>query len=217
MNDAAKLTEQTLHILHMDDTLIVGNKPSGLHSVPGRAKLAFGSATQQVQALYPDAKVVHRLDMATSGLLIFARGLAAQQAINQQFAQHQVCKRYIAVVQGLMAEDQGVIDAALMADWPARPRQKVDPAGKPSLTQYRVLERQISPPQTRLELNPVTGRSHQLRVHLLHIGHAIVGDRLYDEPQRAERHPRMLLHAQSIELTHPKTGQRFKILSPVPF
>ncbi len=217
MIDAAKTGEQTLEILHLDNTLVICNKPSGLHSVPGRAELGLGSATQKIQALYPDAKVVHRLDMATSGLLVFARGLSAQRTLNQQFAKQQVFKRYVAVVQGLIPEDQGIINAPLMADWPARPRQKVDPAGKPSLTRYLVLNRQTSPPQTRVELNPETGRSHQLRVHLLHIGHAIVGDRLYAEPEVAQRQSRMLLHAQSIELTHPETGQRLKLLSQAPF
>lgn len=209
--------EQALQILHVDDAVIVINKPSGLHSVPGRDSLAVGSATQQIQAQFPDTKVVHRLDMATSGLLLFARGLLAQQALSQQFAQREVHKGYVAVVAGLMVREDGAIDAPLMADWPQRPRQKVDPAGKPSLTRYAVLHRQAQPPQTRVELTPTTGRSHQLRVHLAHIGHPIVGDKLYASPEVAQRNPRMLLHAQRLEFTHPTTGERISLQSETPF
>lgn len=204
----------TLRIVHIDDALLVVYKPAGLLSVPGRGEEGLINLTAQVQAEQPDALIVHRLDQATSGLMLFARSIAMQRALSMAFASRQVHKRYVAVVMGSVEQDSGRIDAPLLADWPRRPRQRVDlQQGKPALTHWRVLERHAD--HTRLELEPVTGRSHQLRVHLMFIGHPIVGDTLYaPEPQRA---PRLLLHATQLSLRHPLHDTPSTWVSPPPF
>ena len=167
-----------------------------------------------MQALHADARVVHRLDMATSGLLLMARGAEAQRRVGMAFARREVTKRYVAVVRGRVRSTHGEIALPLTADWPQRPRQKVDTErGKPSLTRYRVLSVDDAADTSRLELEPVTGRSHQLRVHLLAIGHPIVGDTLYGQTDA----PRLLLHACELTLPHPATGAPLNVRSPVPF
>ena len=204
----------TLRIVHIDEALLVVDKPAGLLSVPGRGEEGLINLTAQVQAEQPDALIVHRLDQATSGLMLFARSIAMQRVLSMAFASRQVHKRYVAVVMGSVEQDSGRIDAPLLADWPRRPRQRVDlQQGKPALTHWRVLERHAD--HTRLELEPVTGRSHQLRVHLMFIGHPIVGDTLYaPEPQRA---PRLLLHATQLSLRHPLHDTPSTWVSPPPF
>jgi tRNA pseudouridine32 synthase/23S rRNA pseudouridine746 synthase len=195
-----------LPLLHADERLIVVNKPSGLLSVPGRGPDKQDCASARAQQQFADALIVHRLDQATSGLLLLARGAVAQRELSQAFATRRVDKRYVAVVAGTLAQDELEIDLPLLADWPNRPRQRVDHAlGKPSQTLLRVLER--GPDHTRVELSPLTGRTHQLRVHLMAIGHAILGDTLYATPVDAERAPRLLLHAS--ELVLQDSGQRF--------
>jgi tRNA pseudouridine32 synthase/23S rRNA pseudouridine746 synthase len=180
-----------MRVLHADDRLVVIDKPAGLLSVPGRTEPDCASA--RVQAIYPDALIVHRLDQATSGLLLFARGLAAQRHLSADFAERRIDKRYIAVVAGRL-DGEGIIDLRVGADWPHRPRQHVDPQhGKPAQTRWRVLAPEGI--HTRVALEPLTGRTHQLRVHLAAIGHAIVGDTLYAEPQLAAASTRLLLHA----------------------
>lgn len=202
--------------LHLDDALVVVDKPAGLPSVPGRPAELHDCMASRVQALVPDALVVHRLDMATSGLLVFARSKAAQSALGDAFARREVAKRYVAVVAGELAHDEGEIDLPLIADWPRRPLQKVDHAtGKPSLTRYRVIARQ--PGRTRVALEPLTGRSHQLRVHLLALGHPIVGDTLYAPPEVAAQSPRLLLHAHTLAFAHPASGEALSFESPLPF
>jgi tRNA pseudouridine32 synthase/23S rRNA pseudouridine746 synthase len=202
--------------LFLDDALVVVDKPAGLPSVPGRPAELHDCMASRVQAEWPDALVVHRLDMATSGLLVFARHKAAQRALGTAFAQRGVAKRYVAVVAGEMGDDEGEIDLPLIADWPNRPLQKVDHTlGKPSLTRYRVIERQ--PGLTRVALMPLTGRSHQLRVHLLALGHPIVGDTLYAPPDVAARSPRLLLHAHTLAFAHPLSGEALSFESPLPF
>lgn len=204
--------------LHLDDHLLVVDKPAGLLSVPGKGVEKADCAASRVQARYPDALVVHRLDQSTSGLLVFARGLAAQRALGRAFEQRAVDKRYVAVVDGLMAEDQGLIDLPLAADWPNRPRQQVDTArGKPAQTRWRVLARDADAMTTRVELTPLTGRTHQLRVHLLAIGHAILGDALYATPAVLARSPRLLLHAERLRLPHPARGEPLEIEAATPF
>jgi len=171
-----------------------------------------------VQARYADALVVHRLDMSTSGLILFARHPAVQRDLGRAFAQREVLKRYVAVVHGQLPDDTGEIDLPLAADWPQRPRQKVDPDhGKPSLTRYRVLHRSPTHDLTRVELEPLTGRAHQLRVHLLALGHPIVGDALYGPPHVQARSDRLLLHASALRFTHPATRQAVQFESPPPF
>ena len=183
-----------MRVLHADDRLVVIDKPAGLLSVPGRTEPDCASA--RVQALYPDALIVHRLDQATSGLLLFARGIEAQRELSADFAARRVAKVYVAVVAGRL-EGEGVIDLPLGADWPNRPRQQVDhERGKPSQTRWRVLAHEG--PHTRLRLEPLTGRSHQLRVHLAALGHAILGDALYAAPDIAAASPRLQLHASEL-------------------
>ena len=155
--------------------------------------------------------------MATSGLMLFARGTAAQRQLSIDFAQRRVHKRYVAVVQGHVASDEGVIEMALRADWPRRPRQVVDPVhGKPSLTRYRVLDR-TADDTTRVELEPVTGRAHQLRVHLHALGHPILGDALYAPAQVLQRSARLLLHASTLCFAHPATREPLHLACEVPF
>jgi tRNA pseudouridine32 synthase / 23S rRNA pseudouridine746 synthase len=190
--------------IHVDESFIVINKPSGLLSVPGRGPDKADCAVSRVQKAFPDALTVHRLDMETSGLMLFARGIDAQRAISRAFENRHVEKRYVAVVDGLMQNDSGEIDLPLICDWPNRPRQIVDHTiGKPSLTRYRVLSRDETKKNTRVELSPVTGRSHQLRVHLASIGHCILGDSLYASDEARAASVRLLLHAEFLKFVHP--------------
>jgi len=188
-----------MRVLHADGRLVVIAKPAGLLSVPGRTKPDCASA--RVQALYPDALIVHRLDQATSGLLLFARGAQAQRELSADFAERRVGKVYVAVVAGRL-EGAGLIDLPLAADWPHRPRQQVDHArGKPSQTRWRVLVHEgHEGAHTRVALEPLTGRSHQLRVHMAALGHAILGDALYAAPALAAASPRLLLHASELRV-----------------
>ncbi|RZI77304.1 MAG: RluA family pseudouridine synthase, partial [Variovorax sp.] len=168
---------------------------------------------------WPDALVVHRLDMATSGLVLMARNPEAQRALGDAFATRQVEKRYEAIVDGVRApsEEWAVIDAPLLADWPRRPLQKVDPAGKPSQTRWRVLRALPECHASHLLLEPLTGRSHQLRVHLRSIGHPILGDALYGDEAVRARAPRLMLHATRLQFVHPATSQPMAFTSPAPF
>ena len=207
-----------LVVVYADDALLVVNKPAGLLCVPGRADLAFDALSLRAQACFHDALIVHRLDMATSGLVLFARGKIMQRLLSIAFAQRQVEKRYVTVVHGLLAHDSGAIELPLSADWEHRPRQRVDPVhGKASLTHYRVLMRDPLAQTTRLELQPVTGRSHQLRVHLQAIDHAIVGDPLYGYPLAAPAPARLMLHACSLRFSHPLGRGFAEFNSAVPF
>ena len=202
-------------VLHDDAACVVVDKPSGLLSVPGRGEHLQDCMASRVQAMFADALVVHRLDMATSGLMLFARGAEAQRRLSRAFAQREVHKRYVAVVHGRVEPAQGEIDLPLIADWPRRPLQKVDPDhGRPSLTRYRTIL--VEGDRTRLELEPVTGRAHQLRVHLLAIGHAIVGDALY-APELISGTDRLLLHATQLRFVHPTSGAPMAIDAAVPF
>lgn len=199
-----------LRIVYIDDALIVLDKPAGMLSVPGRGPDKADCACERVRRqVAADALVVHRLDMATSGVMVMARGAAAQRAMSRAFEQREVDKRYLAVVHGLVEADSGTISAPLAADWPNRPLQRVDHArGRPSITRFQVLARDAATARSRLELQPVTGRSHQLRVHLASIGHPVAGDVLYGPPQPAA--PRLLLHAWWIELLHPLRNERLR-------
>jgi tRNA pseudouridine32 synthase/23S rRNA pseudouridine746 synthase len=210
-----------IEVLYVDDTLLVVSKSSGLLAVPGRGADKQDCLSARVQARYPDALIVHRLDMATSGLMVMARGAAVQRALSQAFAAREVKKRYIAVVSGRLEaplEAWGVIDLPIIVDWPNRPMRVVDHQfGKPSLTRWRVLGYDASGTRTRVELEPVTGRSHQLRIHLRELGHPILGDALYAPPDVQAMASRLLLHAGSLGFVHPLTGERLAFESPVPF
>ncbi len=210
-----------LSVLHADEACVVTDKPAGLLSVPGRGPDKQDCLARRMQAVWPDARVVHRLDMATSGVWLMARGPDMQRAFSRAFEQQAVDKRYVAVVAGRVtppasADGWGEIALPLAADWPNRPLQKVDPErGRPSLTRWRIL--QAGPDRTRLELAPRTGRSHQLRVHLQALGHPILGDALYAPPQVQAMAPRLLLHACVLRLIHPATGQPLEIRCEAPF
>ncbi len=207
-------------ILHCDDALIVADKPAGLLSVPARGEARQDCLVARVQACYPDALIVHRLDMATSGLILLARGPEMLRRLSLAFEQRSVGKHYIALVQGHMAEDLGEIALPLADDPERRPRQRVDLLhGRRALTRYRVIARsgEGDDAVSRVELKPVTGRTHQLRVHLLSLGHPIVGDPLYAPPDSAARRARMHLHAAGIALIHPQTRLPMCFESPVPF
>jgi tRNA pseudouridine32 synthase / 23S rRNA pseudouridine746 synthase len=201
--------------LYEDESLVAIDKPAGLLSVPGRGEANRDCVAARVQAELPDALVVHRLDQATSGVMLFARGADVQRALSIAFAERRVAKRYEAVVHGLVNDNDGEIDLPLLTDWPSRPRQMVDhQRGKPSLTRWSVLSRDAAAGTSRVQLEPVTGRSHQLRVHLASIGHAIVGDTLYAPPPHA---PRLMLHACELRLPHPADTRTLVIASALPF
>lgn len=207
--------------LYADDTLLVFDKPSGLLAVPGRGADKQDCLSARVQARYPDALIVHRLDMATSGLMVMARGAVAQRALSKVFAAREVTKRYVAIVAGRLEptmEGWGTIDLAIIVDWPRRPLRMVDRIhGKPSLTRWRVLEVDEAGTHTRVELEPVTGRSHQLRVHLREVGHPILGDTLYAPPDVQARAGRLLLHACALHFAHPLTDEALRFECPAPF
>lgn len=209
-----------INVLYADEALLVLDKPAGLLCVPGKGEEKQDCLSSRVQQHYANARVVHRLDMATSGLLVMALGAAVQRTLNDAFANRQVRKRYVAVVEGMLAPpdaDWGVIDLPILLDWPNRPRRIIDPRGKPSSTRWRVLGHSTKEPSTRLELEPVTGRSHQLRVHLQALQHPILGDALYGTPASLARSERLLLHATQLELTHPVSLQAMVFASEAPF
>jgi tRNA pseudouridine32 synthase / 23S rRNA pseudouridine746 synthase len=211
--------------LFADESLLVLEKPSGLLAVPGRGEDKQDCLSARVQAVFPDAQIVHRLDMGTSGLMVMARGVIAQRVLSEAFANRRVEKRYEAVVAGKPAcgdpNEAGwcCIDLPIALDWPNRPMRIIDAAsGKPSLTHWRALDRSTAfPDSTRLELAPLTGRSHQLRVHLKAIGHPILGDALYAPQEGRQGVHRLLLHATRLRLPHPCTGEMMDFESPVPF
>jgi tRNA pseudouridine32 synthase/23S rRNA pseudouridine746 synthase len=209
-----------LTLLYRDDSLLAVDKPAGLLSVPGRGDTGHDCVARRVQAEHPQALVVHRLDQATSGVMLLGLGAPSQRALSIAFAERRIGKRYEAVVHGLPAEDAGTIDLPLAADWLNRPRQQVDrERGKPSQTAWRVIARDEASQRTRLALEPLTGRSHQLRVHLAAIGHPIVGDALYADAAAptAPTAPRLLLHACELRLVHPVDARALVIASEVPF
>jgi len=218
-------TAPPFELLHADAHLLALNKPAGLLAVPGRGADKQDCLSARVQREFADALVVHRLDMATSGILLMARGVVAQQRLGAAFAMRSVHKRYEAVVDGLLMPPTGdhapdgwdLIDLPLMADWPRRPLQQVDAAGKPSQTRWQVLAHDAQARTTRLRLEPVTGRTHQLRVHLQAIGHPILGDTLYAPPAVQARAPRLLLHACALQLPHPVTGEALALTCAAPF
>lgn len=185
---------------------MVVNKASGLLSVPGRAPENKDSVMTRIQADFPTAESVHRLDMATSGVIVVALTKAAERELKRQFREREPKKSYIARVWSHLAQDEGLIDLPLICDWPNRPKQKVCyETGKPSQTLYQVLSRDADG-STRVKLSPITGRSHQLRVHMLAIGHPILGDGFYAHPEAKAMASRLQLHAQELCITHPEFG-----------
>lgn len=206
-------SSNTPDLIYHDDSLLVVNKPAGLLAVPGRGADKQDCLFARLQPQFPDILIVHRLDMATSGLMVFARGIEMQRRLSQMFREREVKKRYVAVVAGSLELEEGEVELAIAADWPNRPLRKVDAElGKPSLTCYRVLE--FNTNTTRVELEPVTGRTHQLRVHMAAIGHPILGDALYGDEANA---PRLLLHACSLRFLHPLSNETLNFVVPSPY
>ena len=209
-------TKPYLEIIYQDDSLVVFNKPSGLLSVRGKATEHQDSLQARAESVWPQVGVVHRLDMSTSGLMVMALNKDALRALNRQFQQRETEKCYQAIVWSKPKESSGTIELPLIVDWPNRPKQKVCfDQGKPSETRWQLLESDGE--KSRVALIPITGRSHQLRVHMASIGHPILGDKFYAHQQAFELAPRLNLHAKSLSLTHPVSKKRLDFESPVPF
>ena len=203
-----------LDVLHEDAEILIVNKPDGLLSVPGKGDHLADCLIARVQAAFPTALLVHRLDRDTSGIMVFALTRAAQRHLGLQFEKRHMKKTYIALVHGEVAEKSGTIDLPLIVDWPNRPLQHVNfQTGKPALTEWR--RGAVKDGTTRMRLFPKTGRSHQLRVHMQQLGHPIVGDPFYSG--NPEDYPRMMLHAESLKLRHPEGGRALEFKAKAPF
>ncbi len=208
--------EPYLSVLHVDEDLLVVDKPSGLLSVPGKALEHADCLERRAQERFPEARIVHRLDMDTSGVMVLAMNAAAHRHLGLQFERRKTEKTYIADVWGVLPTDEGEVDLPLVCDWPNRPKQMVSfEHGKSALTKWRVVERKLE--TTRVRLFPHTGRSHQLRVHMLSLGHPILGDRFYADGEALSASPRLALHAESLIVHHPKGGERFRFDADCPF
>ena len=204
-----------LRILHQDAAIIVVDKPSGLLTVPGKLEGRKDCLITRLQAAHWDALTVHRLDCDTSGVIIFARTKQAQGFLGQEFEQRRAKKTYVARLQGRLEPDSGTVDLPLGSDWEYRPRQKVDHEhGRAAVTDWQVIDRSAT--ETRVRLTPHTGRSHQLRVHMLALGHPILGDQIYAR-DTCRDHPRLMLHAETLALHHPATGEWVSFTAPTPF
>lgn len=205
-----------IEIIHQDDDILVVNKPAGLLSVPGRLPEHKDSLVSRMQQQWPKTLTVHRLDMETSGVVVFALNKAAQSHMARQFQERKTHKTYIARIWGHPETDSGQVDVPLICDWPNRPKQKVcHEHGKQATTGWQTLQREEN--TTLVELNPITGRSHQLRVHMLHMGHVIVGDRFYAQGDALSFAERLHLHSQALQLSHPVSGETLSFESIAPF
>lgn len=208
--------EPWVEIVFEDEHILAVNKPSGLLSVPGRAAEHYDSMWSRLMENYPDVQVVHRLDMDTSGLMVFAKHKHAERALKKQFQYRLTHKVYYARVWGHVEQQEGVLDFPLICDWPNRPRQKVCyQDGKPSKTIFQVVKREEK--TTIVRLLPVTGRSHQLRVHMQALGHPIVGDEFYAEQEAYEYSNRLELHAAELSFYHPRSEWLRSIFVPCDF
>ncbi|VTX77758.1 bifunctional tRNA pseudouridine(32) synthase/23S rRNA pseudouridine(746) synthase RluA [Aggregatibacter segnis] len=209
--------EPWLDLVYRDDYIAVVNKPSGLLSVPGNQPQYYDSAMSRVKEKYGFCEPAHRLDMATSGILLFALSKAADRELKRQFREREPKKYYQALVWGHVEQDHGVVELPLICDWENRPRQKICfERGKRAVTFYDVLQRYPNN-TTRVKLTPITGRSHQLRLHMLALGHPILGDKFYAHPQAKALSPRLCLHAESLQIQHPITGETMEFTAPVGF
>ena len=208
----APASNEAFTIEYSDDDLLVVNKPCDLLTVPGRGPHNQDCLISRLLQTHPNARIVHRLDYATSGLVIIPLNHEAQKSLSKQFQQRSVAKQYTALVDGIIGETSGRIDLPLICDWPNRPKQMVDfEMGKPAQTDFTVLDRDSNLNVTRVELKPITGRSHQLRVHMLALGHPILGDRFYASGNVLTASPRLLLHAETIAFEHPTNGDRITV------
>ena len=210
--------EESVEVLYADEMCLLVSKPSGLLSVPGRHPANRDCVISRLQDTYPDALIVHRLDMDTSGVMVLARGKESHKNLSIQFQNRETEKEYCATVAGLVEQDDGVIDLPLRCDWANRPKQMVDfELGKSALTRYQVLERMPERNATRLKLIPITGRSHQLRVHCTELGHPILGCRFYGTEETIQAASRLNLHASYLKVRHPRTGEELIGRSMPPF
>ncbi|ARE40519.1 Ribosomal large subunit pseudouridine synthase A [Rhodovulum sp. P5] len=215
MSDAYNPPDTPLDILHQDHEILVANKPAGLLSVPGKGAHLADCLIARIQAAFPDALLVHRLDRDTSGVMVFALTPQAQRHLGLQFEKRQTKKTYVARVWGLLEPKTGTVDLPLIVDWPNRPRQMVDHEnGKPAVTDWRVVRHDNG--TTRVRLFPKTGRSHQLRVHMKELGHPILGDPFYAEGAARDA-PRLMLHAEELRLRHPDGGRGMSFRAKCPF
>ncbi len=204
-----------LVLLHQDHQVVLVDKPAGLLSVPGKGEDLADCLIARVQAVFPDALLVHRLDRDTSGVMIFALTPHAQRHLGLQFENRQTKKTYVARVWGEMAAREGTVDLPLIVDWPNRPRQMVDPVnGRAAQTDWRVVR--AGDGETRVRLMPKTGRSHQLRVHMLSLGHPILGDPIYATGP-ARDFPRLMLHSETLQFRHPDGGKGVRVTAKCPF
>ena len=204
-----------LDIVYFDHELLAVNKPSGLLSVPGRGPLLADCLITRIQADYPSALLVHRLDRDTSGVMIFALSGHSQRHLGLQFERRQSQKTYVARVMGQVEEDEGIINLPIIVDWPNRPKQKIcHETGRSAVTHWQVIKRDIK--ETRIKLKPQTGRSHQLRIHMMEFGHPILGDPFYgiSESQPVSR---LMLHSHRLQLRHPDGGELIEFRAKVPF
>ncbi len=216
MIDYCPPTDPWVEVVFEDDYIVAVNKPSGLLSVPGRQPQHYDSMWSRIVETYPQAQVVHRLDMSTSGLMLFAKDKHVESALKKQFQYRLTHKVYYAEVWGHVERDEDMIDLPLICDWPNRPRQMVcHETGKPSQTLYQVVERKEK--TTLVRLFPITGRSHQLRVHMLAIGHPIVGDEFYAHQEACDYAPRLHLHAAELSFYHPRTDWLKRLFVPCEF
>jgi tRNA pseudouridine32 synthase/23S rRNA pseudouridine746 synthase len=210
--------DRPLPVLFVDDYLLVVDKPHGLLSVPGRDPANRDCVPSRLREEFGELRIVHRLDLDTSGIMILARTADAHRHLNRQFEQRTVQKRYEALVWGLPAGDEGEINLPICVDWPNRPRKIVDHEnGKAAQTFYTVIGRDAVSNTARVSLKPITGRSHQLRVHLAEIGHPILGCPFYAHEQARAAANRLTLHARRLQLTHPFSGETLSFEAPVPF
>ncbi|MBY6002576.1 RluA family pseudouridine synthase [Salipiger bermudensis] len=215
MSDVYSPPQGEIPILHEDSDLLVVDKPAGLLSVPGKGPELADCLIARLERAFPTVRLVHRLDRDTSGVMVFALTAHAQRHLGQQFETRKTRKTYIARVAGRLEPKTGSVDLPLIVDWPNRPLQKVCfDTGKPALTEYKVTKSDDS--ESRVRLHPLTGRSHQLRVHMLALGHPIIGDPLY-APETAAQYPRMMLHAEELRLHHPESGIGVKFRAKAPF
>ena len=206
-----------LNVVYHDNHMLVLNKPSGLLSVPGNQPQYYDSAMSRVKEKYGFCEPVHRLDMATSGIILFAMSKLADSELKRQFRERQTKKFYQALVWGHVRPDSGTVNLPLICDWENRPRQRIDfNSGKSAVTKFEVLER-LPNNSTRVKLTPITGRSHQLRLHMLALGHPILGDKFYAHPQAKAMAPRLYLHAESLTVNHPVTGESMSFHCPADF
>lgn len=204
-----------LELIHEDHELLVVNKPAGLLSGPGKGDHLKDCLISRLQAAFPEALLVHRLDMDTSGVIVFARTPAAQRHLGLQFEKRMMKKSYLALVWGQVDGKEGVIDLPLIVDWPNRPLQKVcHETGRAAVTEWKVLRHDET--STRMRLFPQTGRSHQLRVHMRELGHPILGDPFYATGP-ARDFPRLMLHAETLRLRHPDGGRGMTFRAKNPF